>query len=151
MGKDLFGGEPIRALSWKEPFATMMLHGKIETRKWPTDYRGLVLICASKTPYSRKQMASIIGWDFSIQSHINAITNQDFSNTLGKAIAVGNLVDCRPMKRDDEEKCFVKFYPDLFCHIYKPIRPIKPFPYKGQQGWKKLKDDIISQIKYIGN
>ena len=48
--------EPIKALSWKQPYASLMLKGKIETRSWPTNYRGLVLICASKAPYSIKEI-----------------------------------------------------------------------------------------------
>lgn len=44
---------PLRALSWKEPYATLMLHGKVETRTWPTDYRGLVLNCVALKDYAR--------------------------------------------------------------------------------------------------
>jgi len=33
---DLFNEETILALSWKQPFATAMLYGKIETRVWNT-------------------------------------------------------------------------------------------------------------------
>ena len=128
------------ALSWKEPFATLMLHGKIETRTWSTNYRGLVLICASKTPYNNKQLINIVGRDYSIIS---------LGNTLGKAIAIGELVDCRKMKPEDEDLCFVKYRPDLFCHVYKNVRAIKPIPFKGKQRWSKLDDEFINKIQKI--
>jgi hypothetical protein len=47
-----FLNQEIRALTWKEPYASLMLHGKIETRTWYTKYRGLVLICAGLKHYN---------------------------------------------------------------------------------------------------
>lgn len=58
---NLFEGEEIRALSWKEPYASLMLHGKIETRPWSTKYRGLVLVCASQKPYTEAELMGIAG------------------------------------------------------------------------------------------
>jgi hypothetical protein len=43
--------QKLMALSWKQPYAELMLHGKIETRTWQTKYRGWVMVCASKQPY----------------------------------------------------------------------------------------------------
>jgi len=147
---DLFGDKELRALSWKEPFASLMLHGKIETRTWATDYRGLVLICASKKPYNREQVYEIAGGDQ--YRHIEEIIekkNIDADSTLGHAIAVGELVDCRLMQLKDEEACFVEYYSDLWCHVYEDVRPIKPIPFKGVQGWKKLDKSFHDQIKYL--
>ena len=137
--KDLFGNQKIMALSWKEPYASLMLHGKIETRTWNTNYRGLVLICASKKTYNDQQVRDISGWnnyerifvklDYYLDNHI--------TDYLGKAIAIGELVDSRPMRKEDEDLSFVQFYPDLFCHVYKNVQPIKPFDWKGTQGWKQ--------------
>jgi ASCH domain. len=40
----------MKAISLKEPWASLMLEGKktIETRVWKTNYRGKLLLCASK-------------------------------------------------------------------------------------------------------
>lgn len=145
----LFYNEEVRALSWKQPYASLMLLGKIETRTWDTKYRGLVLICASKAPYSESQVLEISDWQG--VRITEALNGADYyrSYPLGKAIAVGRLVDCRPMKREDEEKCYVKYRPDLFCHIYEDVRPIEPFEWKGSQGWKKLNQETINKIKFI--
>jgi len=148
----LFENEVIRALSWKQPYAEMMLHGKIETRTWNTNYRGLVLICASKKGYNFNQVYSIAG-----DKQILRITdvlgrNNDHWYGLhrsGIAIAVGRLIDCRPMRKEDEDKCFVEFHPDLYCHVYEDVKEIKPFDWKGSQGWKKLDEETIKKITLL--
>lgn len=120
--------ESLLALSWKDPFATLMLHNKIETRTWATKYRGLVLICASKAKYKISQVMSIAGIE-QLQ-RINGIMMEystDYS-VDGMAIAIGRLVDCRPMQRADEDKCFVQYNPILHCHIYEEVRAIESFP-----------------------
>lgn len=131
----------IKALFWKQPYANLMLHGKIETRTWNTNYRGLVLICASKIPYT-KNLVKLISGEL-IQ---NVLQNEEIK--LGQAIAVGELIDCRLMKPDDESKCFVKYNPNLYCHIYKNVREIESFEITGQIGWMNLNDDILNKIKY---
>ena len=138
----------IRALSWKEPFASLMLlAGKVETRTWATSYRGDVLICASKTPYSKNQQLSLMGEGLYHLVNEKHITRQDYHK--GYAIGVATLVDCHPMQPEDEAQCFVKYDPKLMCHIYENVRPIKPIPFKGQQGWKILDDTIWEQIEFI--
>lgn len=132
----------IKALFWKQPYANLMLHGKIETRTWNTNYRGLVLICASKIPYTNHLVKLISNIDKVYQ------VLGDETIKLGCAIAVGKLVDCRLMQPDDEEKCFVNYSPNLYCHIYEDVKAIEPFELKGQMGWMNINDDILNKIKY---
>lgn len=157
--------EKIMALSWKEPFATLMLHGKIETRTWNTNYRGLVLICASQTPYAEKVVRAICG-DRLVNSIKELFERLNICLHHGQAIAVGRLVDSRPMTLEDEDKCFVQYRPAwkdtkkskdgslryvtkrLYCHVYEDVRKIKPFPWKGCQGWKKVDQQTIDQIVF---
>lgn len=146
--KKIAHNEEIRALSWKQPFASLMLHGKIETRTWSAKYCGLVLICASKVPYNESQVMAISG-EVQTQRSFVTLLNAGHKEELGKAIAIGNLVDCRLMYLNDEEKCFVKYNPNLWCHIYENVRPIEPFEWKGSQGWRKLDEETINKIKTI--
>lgn len=159
----------LRSLSWKEPFASLMLHGKVETRTWSTKYRGLVLICASKVSYTFTQAIEICGDEQMSRMLMVLEEEKDFDPTFifGHAIAVGELVDCRPMEKTDEDKCFVQYsapwlvarkgkglYPDaipkqLWCHVYENVRAIKPIPWKGTQGWKILDPKFQEQIEYI--
>src|SRR5882672_2409603 len=51
----------MRALSLYQPWASLIVYGhkRIETRSWPTRYRGTLLIHASKT---QVEMAQLDGW-----------------------------------------------------------------------------------------
>lgn len=159
-----FLNEKILALSWKQPFASLMLHGKIETRVWPTNYRGLVLICASLKPYSDTQILNICGKEQYLHAHKTLNGN---SGLPGHAIAIGKLVHCRPMVKEDEDKCFVEYQEPwlatdkngiltkkaamgiktkLWCHIYEDVKPIEPFPWSGTQGWKEVTEEQKKQI-----
>jgi len=155
----------MKALSWKQPFASLMLHGKIETRTWSTNYRGLVLICVSKKPYSLKEVLDICG-DYQHMRIVDTLGYEisQFNDVCGYAIGVGNLVDCRRMTPEDEDDCFVKYNPSaiieihenyrevhypLWCHIYENVKEIEPFPFKGKQGWSTVDESIISKIKYL--
>ena len=144
---DLLGIAPItiKALSWKEPFASLMLHGKIETRTWKTKYRGLVLICASKKAYSEMDLIGLCG-EVGSQLILGMINSTVIREQPGKAIAVGTLVDCRPMRVEDVAKCFVKYNPKLYCHVYENVIPIEPFDWKGSQGWKDVPQLIVESL-----
>lgn len=135
----------VLALSWKEPYGSLMLHGKIETRTWKTNYRGLVLICCSKVAYAEHQLMNISGIA-GAQRILNLLNERGITEQPGKAIAVSRLIDCRPMKFDDEGKTFVKFYSDLYCHVYEDVTPIQPFPWKGKQGWSTVSEEDKKKI-----
>jgi hypothetical protein len=140
----------VRALSWKEPFATLMLYpyDKNETRKWHAKYKGWILMCRSKIAYDDAALLEIAGEK---QYHrIVSLANEDnrfYSNkNEGQAMAIGRLVNSRPMKEEDADKCFVQYNRNLFVHEYEGVRSIEPFYWKGVQGFKKL---YLSEIKKI--
>jgi len=145
-----FGDEKVLALSWKQPFGTAMLFGKIETRVWATKYRGWVLICTSKMSYAEPTVRNISGNSLfekmCVTMRSDAESEEGTLNLNGYAIAIGRLVDCRPMNPLDETTAFVKYHPDLFCHIYEDVRAIEPFAWKGTQGWKEVTNEIKQQI-----
>lgn len=148
-----FTKEQIKALSWKEPYGTLMLYGKIETRTWKTNYRGLILMCASKKGYDYKTVKTISGLqtDRTIthyQTH-HTITLRNSYGYHGKAFAIGNLIDCRPMKPEDEEKAFVRYYSDLFCWVFEDVKPIQPFDWKGSLGFRNLTLEEKKKIKLV--
>ncbi|MCG2812996.1 MAG: ASCH domain-containing protein [Candidatus Aminicenantes bacterium] len=99
----------MKALSIKQPWANMIAAGEktIETRTWCTDYRGLLLIVSSKAP--RIEPA-------------------------GYALAIGKLIDCRPMTKDDEEEACCVVYPNAYAWVLTNIKRIEPFPVKGKLG-----------------
>ncbi len=97
-----------KELSIKEPYASMINDGKktIETRTWATDYRGEILICASKSP---KGLLS------------------------GLAFATARIIDCRLMTREDEKAACCEIYPNAWAWILEDIWSLPdPFPVMGQ-------------------
>lgn len=149
-GKDLFGQETIRALSWRQPFGTLMLHGKLETRSWFTTYRGLVLICISDQKVNHAKTLELAGPggvklidDFYKANKINP------DLVIGKAIAVGRLVNCRAMRKEDEKAAFVDYKPGLFVHFYEDVRRIEPIPWKGSQRWGRVDPSVSETFKFL--
>jgi hypothetical protein len=105
-------GEPMttmKALSVKQPWANLLASGQktIETRLWPTDYRGPILIVSSKTPNI---------------------------HPAGFAVAIAELVDCRPMTPSDEAAACCAHYPGAFSWVLRNIQKIDIFPVRGKLG-----------------
>lgn len=156
----------LRALSWKQPFASLMLHGKIETRVWDTKYRGWVLICASKSPYNYDQTRHISGYEqyLRIYETLKLGGAKGLWPTFGKAIAIGRLVNSWPMKYQHSDLCFVEYHEPwlhtsaktgkkickrLWCHVYEDVQPIEPMTWHGSQGWTGCSDYLKQQINII--
>jgi len=99
----------MKALSIKQPWANMIAEGDktIETRTWPTKYRGELLVVSSKTPNIEP---------------------------AGYAVAIAELVDCRPMRIQDEPAAMCEVYPNAFAWELRNVRKIKPFPVRGKLG-----------------
>ena len=99
----------MKALSIKEPWASMFKDGEktIETRTWITRYRGEVLLCASKHPESK---------------------------ISGKAFAIGELVNCKPMVEEDRKLACCQTYHKAKSWFFKNITCIEPFNIDGQLG-----------------
>jgi hypothetical protein len=161
--KELFLNENVRALSWNQPYASLMLHGKIETRTYPTNVRGKVMICAAQKEYPYSTVMQIS------KSHqydkMCAILESSFDTLpLGYPIAIGDIVDCRPMTKEDEDKCFVAYREPwehispktgkkttkrLYCWVFENVREIEPLFWKGKQGWAVLDEETKAKIKII--
>ena len=136
--------DEVRALSFKDPYATLMLSGKIETRSRPTAYRGLVLIAVSKKVYSVEEIEKISGDYF--RSVFQGLQNRFLYS--GFAIALGRLVDCRIMVPNDEAKCYVKYQFGKYCWIFEDVTELEnPFPWRGTQSWKILTPEQKQLIK----
>jgi len=99
----------MKALSIKQPWANLIATGQktIETRLWPTDYRGPLLIVSSKKP--------------------------DI-HPAGYALAVAELVDCRPMTAADETAACCGRYPGVYSWVLEDVRKIPIFPVRGKLG-----------------
>lgn len=136
--------------------AELMKHGKVETRTWSTDWRGLVLICSSVVPFSDRELMEICGpKQF---ARISQVLGKKWFNSVkrGNAIAVGRLINCKSMFAHQETNqtkaealTFVKYNPSLWLHIYEDVTAIEPFPWRGQLGWKTLTPEEKAKIKIL--
>lgn len=99
----------MKALSVKQPWANLIAFGEksIETRTWGTEYRGPLLIVSSKTPNIAP---------------------------AGYAVALVDLVECRPMMLSDEKDARCPVYDSAIAWLLRNIRALEPFPLKGQLG-----------------
>lgn len=100
----------MRAISVRQPWANLIASGRktIETRTWPTRYRGELLIVSSARP---------------------------MIEPAGCALAIARLVDCRPMTATDETAACCELYPGAWSWVLEDIRPITPFPVRGRLGF----------------
>jgi hypothetical protein len=122
------GKKKMKAISLKQPWADLIKSGAktIETRVWKTDYRGDLLICSSQKV--DKEAMEYFRWLFA-EHELDDIK-------LGHAICVAELFDCRLMTKDDETQALCDVYGlgrwKAKSFLLRNIRPIKPFPIKGQ-------------------
>jgi hypothetical protein len=144
-------GEAIKALCWKQPFASLMLPPwhKIETRTRRSHWRGLVLIVATASPYKDHELVRLCGGvhALSIQVKLGEVLN-------GHAIAIGRLIDCRPMGELQSQYhplTYIKpiHHADRYAWIFAGVNAIQPIPLKGFQGWRDVDDDLRSKIKLL--
>lgn len=154
----------MKAISLWEPWATLIRTGAktIETRSWSTHYRGELLICAAKGGLPRVEvidflslrefqngLAPLFGKDFPDEDGRPFVTRAHLN--FGKAVAIVELVDCRPTLDLSENKIgdnrpFGDFTPGRFAWFLKMVRnDFPPFPVTGSQGFFEIGDAWIFQ------
>lgn len=138
----------MKALTLTQPWATLVAIGakRIETRSWPTRYRGPVAIHAAKG------LSSIGGHS----GLINLCLEQPFARVLamagkgllvpghdlplGEVLATAQLIDCIPTYRvaanvSDQEEAFGDFSPGRWAWMLADIRQLPtPVPARGSLG-----------------
>jgi len=111
----------VYALSVKQPFASLIAVGEktVEWRSRVWNYRGPVVICASKSPKWR--------------THGKEPGSKAYLPT-GAAICIVDMVDCRPMKRKDLAAACLEdegSAVDGYAWILENPREVEPVPVKG--------------------
>lgn len=124
----------MKALSVQPFYATLIAMGIkwIELRSWKTDYRGWLLICASKA------------------------INKDERATLmnGHAVALVELTDIRPYNDATDREDAVLYDDETFegyAWVFNRIIPVHPFPVKGKLHLYEVdeeKVDLIEDLDY---
>lgn len=129
----------MKAISLWQPYASAILLGfkRVETRHWTTNYRGELAIHAAKK--DTKELRAI-GHRYS-----------GFPHTLprGEIVAIVTLVGVVPIELlkgavTPMEEYFGDYNSGRFGWILDNIRPVKPFPYKGGQGFFNVPDELFT-------
>ena len=139
----------MKVITLQDPWASLVMWGekKIETRSWKTNYRGPLLIHASKNPKK-------INLDLAFREPFWSVLKPHFIENSdlyypGCIIAKCNLVDCLKIvfrsyfdahlenrqKVRGNEFHFGDYAPGRFAWILEDIEPLEnPIPAKGQLG-----------------
>lgn len=129
-----------RILTVKQPWAELIASGRkpIETRSWPTRWRGIVLIHAAATTSrgSRKaygELCSSLGLGVNLP--------------LGQVVAIARLVDCEPYEPRHEVLSCCPWRPDAHAWILDDIQRLPtPFPAKGALGLRRA---TLAQVQAV--
>jgi hypothetical protein len=137
--------EVIRALGMYQPYASLMLHGKIETRwvrrfKCPPFPLGKYLLYSTKKDVSIGAIQNISGPNLTEKIY-STLDGEKTAGLFGYALLIADLAEIRVMTKGDEEKAFALFKSDQdtcykqWCLVFQNVQRIKPFPWSyGKQG-----------------
>lgn len=154
----------MRTLGLYQPFASLMFHGKIETRwvkedKKPPFVEGEYLIYSTIRFFNPYELFNMCGPD--IVHNIQRTLEGDISRFRNKtALGIGRLIDVRLMRPDDEQMAFVKYKgwkvetidgiavtKRQWCLIFEEVKRINEFEWKfGKQGVGKVPESELSKI-----
>lgn len=132
----------MKAISLWQPYASAIPLGlkRVETRHWTTNYRGELAIHASKK--NTPELRSI------------AVKGGLFPEDLpyGEVVAIVTLVGILPSELlagavSGDETYFGDYNPNRFGWILHNVRPIRPFAWKGGQGFFNIPDEMFEVMK----
>lgn len=132
----------MKVLSLKEPWASLVKEGikQVETRSWPTKYRGELYIQASKRMLTKKHLIEY-------KEQLDLLKDKNFK--YGYIILKCNLVDCiymneeyvKNMKKNHNEYISGDYSIGRYAWILKDVEILKnPVEVKGQLGIWTYKD-----------
>jgi hypothetical protein len=159
--------EKIRTIGLYQPYASLMLHGKIESRwvkrgKKPPFPLGKYLIYSTKKAYSMEEFARIAG--DTEKEAMRRLQGEPTRFKNGYAIAIGELTEVVPFGgKYTENLAFVDTdltywqSPDpltidghvLWALKFENVQRIKPFPFKGKQGVGFVPAELIEKIEVV--
>ena len=137
----------MKAISLYQPWASAMASGvkQIETRSWPTGYRGDLVICSAKRSLDQ------VGLSVARDNNISMMAMK-----FGFALCVVELYDCVPtqefhravpMKVTQTEADLGDYTPGRFAWLTRNVRRIRPVvPVTGHQGFWNLSSETVALI-----
>lgn len=156
----------MRTLGFWQPYGSLMLNGKIETRIVEEDRKppfplGEYLFYTTQKSTPNPVLFDWCGAEI-MSSIIDANKNEPTASLNGYAIATARLVEIRRMTKEDEKQCFIKYFGQIEkidkngktryyhqrCLIFDKIQRIEPFKFEfGKQGIGIATQSTINRIK----
>jgi len=138
----------MKALSVIQPWATLIASGvkTIETRSWPTPYRGPLAIHASKWLQPNGRIVNATVGEYLALCHeepfCSALTQGGIERVSqlpsGAVVAIARLVDVvrtDTLDVDSYERAFGNYEPGRWAWRLADVRALpSPLPYRGQPG-----------------
>jgi hypothetical protein len=148
MSPDLRGGEVLKAITLRQPYATLIAIGakRSETRGWRTRYRGPLAIHAARAfPPEARALCSREPFRAALQQ--GGYASPD-ALPLGAVVATCRLVDCLPTgresgrqrdylpQRDSPEWAFGNYAPGRYLWLLEDVTAVWPPQLaRGKQGF----------------
>jgi len=125
-----------KGTAWHQPWADLIVDGirDIENRTWPTKFRGVVLIHASKKVERTevKRYRRELGLD----------TNDDYKPTTGAIIGKAEIFDCLTHHRS-------RFFKGPYGFVLKNARRIsRPIPLRGLLGIFRVPKSLVAGRRF---
>lgn len=140
----------MKAISVKQPWATMIAHGfkDIENRTWMTRQRGTVLVHASKSMtydewehamvFAVPMLRAAIERDPTLESKMDALLGYK-EQQRGGIVGMVDIVDCVRSSPSP-------WYMGEVGFVLANARPLPFTPYKGALGFFEVPDAIVAEI-----
>jgi hypothetical protein len=130
----------MKALSIRQPWAWLILNAgkEFENREWSTQYRGPLLIHASKTCSQADYMAAQLYMADDMFDGIHLPKREDLST--GGIVGVVDVVDCVTQSNS------IWFQGPYALKLANP-RPLPFTPWKGQLRMFDVSDDVFTRLE----
>lgn len=144
--KDVRPGDTVKAVSLWEPWASLMARGakRIETRDWPTRYRGPLLICAAKRKVVWELEEDLAQPSFrrglGLPERPTDRRREIEELPFGQALCLVDLYDCVPTEALErlgaigDDRPFGNYAAGRYGWVTTGLRRVMPFPVTGRQG-----------------
>lgn len=142
----------MRAITIRQPWATLIAIGakRIETRSWPTSYRGPALIHAGKSTEDLSAARSFSEWAGPMWAPFTRPNDLPF----GAVVAVADLVDCVDMTPEriervsPDERRFGHYEPGHYMWHLDNVRSLDKFvPAKGRLGLWRPDAELVAAVQ----
>jgi activating signal cointegrator 1 len=150
----------MRAITLHQPWASLIAVGakRIETRSWPTPYRGWLAIHAGKTfppdaerlclqrPFSAALLRA--GLPSLPRGAVVAVAHLHRVGRIGRRADGAVIVDGRDLPVEGDELAFGDYTPNRFGWVLTNVHPLPaPIPCRGMQGLWPVPDEVQAAIR----